>query len=228
MSLWIDPHSRREDQTILRHLLREGDTYIDVGANIGHLLVEAGLAVGPVGHVYAFEPHPRICQYLLENCKLNDLNNVSVAQSAVSDSNRWVSFSDSNTDDQNKVLTETSKDRAINTIAVRLEPYINEQQSVRVLKIDVEGYEIYALKGCGTALTRVEFLLFEVWDGHLKRNDVEYKDIHNLLDEMGFLIFQLDMVSKRALAVQRNQYFPEITNLVACRNEQELHRALFS
>ena len=43
---------------LLRELLRPGDTFVDVGANIGYLSCVAAGLVGPSGRVISFEPAP--------------------------------------------------------------------------------------------------------------------------------------------------------------------------
>ena len=45
--------------------LREGDTFLDVGANVGFFTILGARAVGPTGRVYAFEPHPDVRSRLL-------------------------------------------------------------------------------------------------------------------------------------------------------------------
>ena len=63
LSLWVNKE-RETDSRVLKALLRQGDTYVDVGANIGHLAIEASLLVGKSGQVYAFEAHPRTAGFL--------------------------------------------------------------------------------------------------------------------------------------------------------------------
>jgi FkbM family methyltransferase len=46
----------REEIALVRGLLREGDTAIDVGAHIGFFAIQMAAMVGPSGHVVAFEP----------------------------------------------------------------------------------------------------------------------------------------------------------------------------
>jgi len=46
------------NQILIRRLLRPGDTYIDVGANVGMHTLLASRTVGPAGRTYSFEPHP--------------------------------------------------------------------------------------------------------------------------------------------------------------------------
>ncbi len=65
---------------IMAQALRPGDHVIDVGANIGALTLAFAAKVGsdgkvPAGHVFAFEPQPRLFQLLATNCVLNNATN---------------------------------------------------------------------------------------------------------------------------------------------------------
>src|SRR5262245_12935214 len=57
----------------LRRLLREGDVFVDVGANVGYLSAVAAGCVGPSGEVHAFEPVPRYHRELANLGALNPL-----------------------------------------------------------------------------------------------------------------------------------------------------------
>src|SRR5207253_818548 len=46
----------QEEIGFVRGLLRPGDTAIDIGGHIGFFTMQMAAAVGPRGHVYAFEP----------------------------------------------------------------------------------------------------------------------------------------------------------------------------
>lgn len=80
---WNDPTVRNEDYEFLNSFLKKGDTYIDVGANVGVTVIPAAKCIGESGRVIAVEPHPAICSYLKENIELNDLSNVQVHNCAV-------------------------------------------------------------------------------------------------------------------------------------------------
>src|SRR5438094_79318 len=94
MSLWINKNDRYSDVKVLKSILRSQDTYVDVGANIGHLAIEASLLVGRSGKVFAFEAHPRTAYFLHSNIWLNKLSNIRVVQAAVGEHFGWVGFSD--------------------------------------------------------------------------------------------------------------------------------------
>ena len=54
-------------QLLLDELLRPGDTFINVGANVGYVVLHAASRVGPRGRVIAFEPQPGCCRKLRRN-----------------------------------------------------------------------------------------------------------------------------------------------------------------
>jgi precorrin-6B methylase 2 len=68
---------------VSRHLA-PGDTFIDVGANIGYYSLLASPLVGKTGTVVAIEASPRTFDDLLFNLELNNVSNVRPVNVAVS------------------------------------------------------------------------------------------------------------------------------------------------
>jgi FkbM family methyltransferase len=77
----------------LRSLLRDGQHFVDVGANIGVHALHAAELVGPTGRVTAFEPNSENCRLLLHSIQLNKFTNVSVFPFALSERRGWSYFS---------------------------------------------------------------------------------------------------------------------------------------
>ena len=69
----------------VRRRLRPGDTFVDVGANVGYVSALASRLVGPRGAVVAIEPSPPVIAALQETLTRNDLTNVRMVAAAVSD-----------------------------------------------------------------------------------------------------------------------------------------------
>lgn len=65
------------------HFLREGDAFIDIGANKGDFSVHAALQVGATGRVVAFEPEPENFEWLEKGVRESGLNNVTLEKAAV-------------------------------------------------------------------------------------------------------------------------------------------------
>src|SRR5579884_2290282 len=70
---------------VLRHHVRPGFVFLDVGANIGLYTLLAAARVGSRGSVHAFEPNPDVFVDLSRNVNLNRFENVVLNESAVSD-----------------------------------------------------------------------------------------------------------------------------------------------
>lgn len=64
--------------------LKEGQTFVDVGANIGYYSILASKLVGDKGRVFAFEPAPDCYQVLLKNIELNNCKNITPIRKASS------------------------------------------------------------------------------------------------------------------------------------------------
>ena len=63
---------------LMRSLLKQGDTVIDVGANVGWFSLLTAKIVGPSGKVHAFEPLPQNQRRLQANMDKNGLKNISL------------------------------------------------------------------------------------------------------------------------------------------------------
>ncbi len=143
-----------EDMRFVRDFLRPGDVFIDVGANVG---VYSLLAAGIRGvDVWAFEPSSEAAGRLRENVELNRLSStirvVQAAVGAVPGEAELTTGKDTvnklaDTQDDGQALTEPVK-------VVSLDDAIAAETaaSVRLLKVDVEGFEEPVLKGCKRVL----------------------------------------------------------------------------
>lgn len=85
---WPDWH----EMHFLSDLLRPGDAFLDVGANVGLYTLLAASSVGASGRIEAFEPAPKARQMLLECVQLNGLHQVHVHSYAVTSHSGRVPF----------------------------------------------------------------------------------------------------------------------------------------
>jgi FkbM family methyltransferase len=141
----------------LHRRLRPGDTFIDVGANVGYMSALAGRQVGPRGAVVAFEPAPIAGAALQETVAMNDLTNTRVVPAAVSDTEGELSLfvgpsylvtGDSTTAAraaQGRPLLR--KEERVRAAPLGSLVTHEELASTRLIKIDVEGAEDRVLTG---------------------------------------------------------------------------------
>lgn len=181
-TLWFDPPQRLQDESVVRKLVTEGDVVVDVGANIGAITLAAARAAGDSGHVYSIEAHPRTYKYLRGNLRLNHAENVTAFNVACGNANGTVSFSDKRSDDQNSVA------HAGIPVSVRRLDELIPDQPIKLLKIDVEGYEKFVLEGAVNVLKNVEFIYFESYARHFGAFGYRLRDILTLLRHFNFSV----------------------------------------
>ena len=189
ITLFSNPEDRDQDEEFLKRLLREGDVYVDVGANIGTLSFCAAQLVGDTGKVIAIEAHPKTFSYLSKNVALNDFTNISLLNYAVGNKDGMLTFSDINSDDQNKVVTGLV--RGIAVPVKKLDVLLQHQSNITLLKIDVEGFEKFVIEGAAEVLQRTDMVFFESWDKNFDTYGYTTGDIISLLESMQFSIYKM-------------------------------------
>ena len=185
-SLWYQPADRLEEEVLLESILECGSVFIDVGANIGTHSLAAASLVGARGRIVAFEASPRTCKFLRKNIELNGFENIEVINSAVGDRDGNLLFSDFTQDDVNR----PSIDGGGNEVEiVRLDSIIDEK-NIRLLKIDVEGFEPAVFQGGLNTLAIVEVVIFEANPTRMQDYGFAFEHLRSLLLGKGFLLYR--------------------------------------
>jgi FkbM family methyltransferase len=212
LQFWIDPRARDEDLQFFRDFLRGGDAVIDVGANIGDTALTIAKAVGRTGKVLAIEPHPRVFRYLVENCRLNDANQVTCLNAALGNTTGQTSISDSKRDDMNQLAKGE-----LSIPVYTLDEVARNLESIALLKVDVEGYEKFVLEGADQTFSRVACVFFESSVELSKCFGYGPQDVFAILRLAGFSIFRSE--SRTTIREIEAEYVPaEVENLVAARD----------
>ncbi len=149
-----------ETTALVRRLLRPGDTFLDVGANAGYF---ACLAAGLGATIHAFEPNPLMVRLLCRSRQLNSLRDaLTVVPAAASDEDGvaqlHLSPQAGNTGLASLLEVENVRGGVTVTIpTVRLDTYCRAHmiERVRLIKLDVEGGELRALRGATGVLLDV-------------------------------------------------------------------------
>ena len=150
-----------------------GGTFLDVGANFG--LLSFGLAGrhGASIDCHLFEPNPRLVETIARSQQHYPDMRCTVNQVAVSDSPGEVRFSLN--DQQSGVSHISTADEAGGVVvqAITLDGYLADKglERVELLKIDVEGFELSALRGAEASLRSrlIEAVYFEYFEKYLIR-----------------------------------------------------------
>jgi FkbM family methyltransferase len=152
-----------------RRMLAPGDTFVDVGANIGYYSLLASRIVGERGYVYAIEASPTIFALLRANIALNHATNVetvhALAASHDGEQEFWLA-SETELGRSTSVEPLASAARMCSEGRVRCEALtsivpMNRLLNARLIKIDVEGAERAVLEPLVVRLP--EFSSRTVW-----------------------------------------------------------------
>lgn len=134
------------EMAFVLHVLRKGDLFVDVGANVGSYTI---LASAAGADCISFEPGPAV-ETLAANVRLNNLaDHVDVKRSAVGSTIGEIAFT-SNQDTLNHVAT--SADGSKDVVALTKLDSALGGRAPAVIKIDVEGFEREVLDGARQTL----------------------------------------------------------------------------
>jgi FkbM family methyltransferase len=136
----------------LQRRLRPGDTFVDVGANIGYYSLLASQLVRNAGHVVAVEASPAFHRHVRQNAALNRYDNIRAINGAVSDSEKVLKFvlASSHNMGANSIVPYEGPAESTFEIEARPLPDLLSEEEIaraRVIKIDVEGAEGSVVRG---------------------------------------------------------------------------------
>lgn len=167
------------ERKIITRLLKPGFRVVDVGANIGYYCLMFCRAIGPTGRIVAVEPSPENLPLLELAIRRNGMTDrVEVVSCAVGDEPGVVGLGSGT----NSGVLKAANDAPFR---VRLDTLDNLIQGpIDMLKIDVEGFEAFALRGAKRILREQRPTLFiEIHPAHLLALGSSAVEIIQLLHE---------------------------------------------
>lgn len=164
-----------------------GDVFLDVGANIGwHSLLLARKY--PDLLVFTFEPEPENIELLRHNIRINGLTNVEVIPKAASfeeGEQEFYLYADKNAGRHS--LLPINEGKVITVPLTTLDHFIRERelspQKIKLLKVDVEGYELNVLRGAESLVGEVPVILLEFSPEYMKKGGIAPEELIHLLEE---------------------------------------------
>jgi FkbM family methyltransferase len=177
----------------LSHLLKEGDTFLDVGANHGSFAIVASKLVGTNGLVIAVEPQPRLAKVIEKSLAANAVCKFHIYNLALGDRDGEIELLvPIGTSGSAGIFPEHSATHAHNAITVplrrfdQLVDWRNFTGQV-MLKLDVEGSECAFLEGAREMITTLTpNLIIEVHPTSLKAAGATGDRLKQLLSELGY------------------------------------------
>jgi FkbM family methyltransferase len=208
------PHETSESE-ILKRLTREGDLFIDAGANMGFYTALARRWVGSSGMVISFEPNPA-CVDLMRRSFASD-SNVMIVPCALG---KEIGTGDLRVPRQGDLATLDYPARNADTILkvniVTLDSFLAERRlpTPCVVKVDCEGMECAVMQGMESLLktTRPPAIAFEYIDELARRFGVNLSEIMDYIQETSSGAYEFFRVDYGGKLRSRDLFRPTAQN----------------
>lgn len=194
-------HEPENSAWILEHLqLRDGDVALDIGANIGWYSCLLDRLGTEAFDVFCFEPEPVNFEMLSRNIALNNAVHVHPQQLALGDSAGSIDlylYKNSNRG-RHSVLPLHDGEK-IQVPVTRLDHWWLGQglgsRRLKFIKIDIEGFELPALRGAGELMARCDTVMLEYSPAYMRNANLDPAALLQLLVQSGFRICTLNQGS---------------------------------
>ena len=202
----VDKYDFQTTELIRKHL-RKDSNCIDIGANMGHILMEI-VGAAPNGKHLAFEPIPdlytslkrrfsrntSVYNYALSSQKGNATFNYYPGRPAVS------GFRERN----NQIQQEPT---LLSVQVERLDDLVPADLKIDLIKIDVEGAEYEVLQGAINVLRKNKpLVLFECGLGGADVYGTTPEQIYDLFSECGLAISIIEYFNTRKLPFSKEEF----------------------
>jgi FkbM family methyltransferase len=203
-----------QETLLLPALLRKGDACVDVGAHWGYFSLIAAARVGPSGRVLAVEADPRIFATLERTLSLNPELKVEAVHIAASDEPGTLLLNGYDERGDNWGISSVVTPQGGTTFEVEAQSLdllleTHRVSDVALLKMDIEGAEVLALRGCERALReqRIRNLLLELHPPQIAALNSSIGEVVGMLRGRGYHLWAVDhsLATSRAAAYGRVQ-----------------------
>jgi FkbM family methyltransferase len=178
-----------EEAVFLTSVLRDGGTFIDVGANIGYFTLLASAIVGPSGRVFAVEPEPRNVEILRANVWRNRAWNVRILPLAAQAETGYVGLRLSAVNRGDHQVVDASTHTGALVPAARLDELL-DGMAVDVVKIDVQGVDHQVVEGLEGVLAQnpKAVLMCEFWLTGMEERGIDPRTVIERYAQLGLRV----------------------------------------
>ena len=182
---------------LINSVLKPGDVFLDVGAHAGYCTLIAAKRVGPSGRVLAAEPNPASVAQVKANLERSNLHNATVEGTAVGDSADPVTLflnADMNSGMASLSKANVNGGTGISVPCTTLDALVAKYgiERANLVKIDVEGAELFVLRGMKEILKRLRPIVVLELEPHLLKSfGVSVEDVLTFLKGSGYSVTSL-------------------------------------
>jgi FkbM family methyltransferase len=209
---------------LFRNSVRPGSVVLDLGAYIGRFSLLAAQQAGPTGIVYAFEPDPRNFKALVKNVMKNGFaGHVIPIRKAAFDREAEHAFHVAEGPHCGSSLFAAESIRTTVTKCVSIDKFLPSSLVVEVVKLDVEGAEIHALRGMKRTLTRSMpnlTVLVECNPPKLNAAGGSSSKLLTMLRDLGLAVSVVDEEVKKLRPLRSDREIETLKGFLLCRGKE--------
>src|SRR3990172_5392705 len=192
--MWLGSYEAKK-QVVISKTLRLGQTFYDIGANVGFYTLLGGRCVGSSGRIVAVEPLPRNVQLLDRHLSINDISNVCVVVKAVSDFIGTARFST-----EGHSTSKLSADGQTSVEVTTLDALVETMEyPPDIMKVDIEGAEMKLLRGAKKVLEEFRPVIFLA----LHSKEI-FDDLVETVPKLRYVIKELDGADVRGASFRED------------------------
>ena len=216
----------------VEHILKAGDTFLDIGTHIGFFSLVASRLVGDDGSVLSFELNPTNYAHLLAHMNMNESNNILPHNWAVSNKSGPIEFYNNIDNDGGHSLWDCGKhgfnEKSRKSPEIRpayciaLDDYIKDK-NVRLIKIDTEGAEVSIISGMKKLLQRCKpVVIAEINDFGLEQMGTSEKELRLFMNDLGYECWALELPKPRKLNYGERINSQNVYNVMFTTNPEDV------
>jgi FkbM family methyltransferase len=179
----------RPELAFLISVVQSGDTVFDIGGHIGTFAIPLAQKIGTAGRLLVVEGNPRNFELLCRNIDRLHLRHIaSLCQAVIGPTTKRYSAQSPRQNTGASYFLPTDGPEGVP--AVGLDDLVAAHYAPRVVKIDIEGLEVAALREAPMLLAPRPILYVEVAVEQLKRYGTSLEELNELLQENGYRLFR--------------------------------------
>ena len=217
---------------LLKKMLRPNDVFIDIGGNIGYFSLLSA-SISPSVKVISFEPVKDLFKKMKENFSINDRKNIVAINAAVGEMNEQCELFLSAPDNLgmpsfHQPENYSGRKEKVEVIAIDDWLKTSGLTKIDLIKLDIEGSELAALKGMRAVLEEQRpVLIVEVNPETLSLFGLKPEDICNYLNQFNFDKFLISE-NGRLEHLNSNEINQTVNVLLIHRGKKKEYPGLFS
>ncbi|HDS1800366.1 TPA: FkbM family methyltransferase [Pseudomonas putida] len=195
-------HYETDETSFLKSVFRDGDVFLDIGANLGWYSLVLGRKC-PGAQIYAFEPIPSTVEMLKKNIGLNRLDNVEPICMGMFSKEGEFNFlfaPDVSGATSLKLVGQSRGEGVVRNVACKvttLDAFCNSRGiTPTLLKIDVEGAELMVAQGGERVLKGTPIILMELLRKWSREFGYHPNDVLDFLSDYGYCTWAFNQDGK--------------------------------